>query len=217
MRAHVKALHFRGASRQTIEMLRKLREQVRPEEGERALELGLTLALVAMRHGDYRLAIHTGYDNLALVEGLGDRQRRCAVLLDLALAEQFAGQFDASIAHNREALSEAEEIGARDDIGLLNANLCMVLRRAGSPEAALEHGRRAVAILAQLGLTRMEAQARTRVGHALSQLGRWEEADAAHRDAMEVWEMLKHSGLEAARAGRAYVLARRGRTADAVA
>ncbi|WP_029041903.1 BTAD domain-containing putative transcriptional regulator [Cucumibacter marinus] len=223
MRAHVNALHFRGDFEQHIAELKALRseiaEDVTKDEGIRALdlELGLSLALVAMRHGDHALAIRTGRSNLALVEAMVHRQRRISVLLDLALSEQFAGLLEESLAHNREALAEAEEIGAMDDIGLLCANLCMVLRKAGDLEGALAYGKRGVDVLGRLRLTRMSCMARNRVGHVLVALGRWAEAEAVYVEVARVWETLGHSNVHEAHAGRAVAMAQSGRLEEAEA
>ncbi|MCB2010034.1 MAG: hypothetical protein KDF64_05435 [Geminicoccaceae bacterium] len=221
---HIHALHFRGDFGTSVNQLQGLRRTFDDEFPERdpsseilRLDLGISLSLVAMRFGDYALAIRTGRSNLERVDAMQHRQKRISVLLDLALCEQFIGLFDQAIAHNREALIDAEAIGAFDDMGLLHANLCLTMRQTGDFDEALVHVLQGITFLRRTGLLRMEAQARNRQGHVLRELGRWSEAEAAYDAALALWAELAHKNRHEAHAGRAVVLARTGRIGEALA
>ncbi|MCB1811895.1 MAG: hypothetical protein KDK04_09285, partial [Candidatus Competibacteraceae bacterium] len=226
-RIHVNALHFRGDYGAGIQRLNELlalldsehdySDPMRQEADNLRLSLRMSLALVATRYGDYALSIRCGRQNLAWVDGLGHQQQKIWILLDLALSEQFAGLYPQAIAHNQEGLALAEAIGAADDIGLLQANLCLTLRQSGELEQGLSYGLKAVDILRTRGYSRMEGQARNRVGHTLAALGRWAEAYAAYTDALQVWAPQRHSNRYEALAGHALAAYRLGKTDDALA
>ncbi len=162
-----------------------------------------SLALVAIRYGDYALSIRYCQQIVAWANEMGHRPRKCYALIDLALAEQFAGIYLEAIAHNREALALAEEIGNYDESALLKANLCLTLRQHGELDEALGYGLEAIEILSVLGNKRLEGQARNRVGHTLATLSRWADAYAAYGEALAVWNSLPHPNRNEALAGRA--------------
>ncbi|MGB5050921.1 MAG: BTAD domain-containing putative transcriptional regulator [Caldilineaceae bacterium] len=222
-RIHINAIHFRGDYRVGIarlqEMLTLLDDLPDPRPEDKLLrgEVHRSLALTAIRYGDYALSIRYAQAHLALLTELGFRQQRGWVLLDIALAEQFAGLLAQAATHNREALALAEEVGAMDDAGLLNANLCLCLRQVGPLDKALSFGLKGAEILRELGISRQEGQARNRVGHVLVALERWAEADAAYAQALEVWEPLQHPNRYEAVAGRGLTAWRLGHRAEALA
>jgi predicted ATPase/DNA-binding SARP family transcriptional activator/tetratricopeptide (TPR) repeat protein len=208
-RTHINALHFRGDFAHGItrlqEMLTLLDTVEHPgaEEEEMRFRLLLSLSLLAVRHGDYALAIRCGLENLNRVASLSHRQKRVWVLLDLALAEQFAGLFDTAASHDLEALALAAEISAMDDVGLLSANLCLTLRQTDRVAEGLAYGRTGVEILNSHKILRQEGQARNRVGHTLLALQCWDDAHRAYGEALGVWETLEHPNRYEALAGQA--------------
>ncbi|MEZ4676104.1 MAG: BTAD domain-containing putative transcriptional regulator [Caldilineaceae bacterium] len=210
---HIRAIHFRGDYNAGIDRLNALLAALEQqpdsafanEQARVQLQIQLlsSLGLVAMRYGDYGLAIRTARQGIELFSDVDRRPWRGWFLLDLALAEQFAGFYADAIAHNRAALMIAEASGAIDDIGLLKANLCLTMRPGGELITGLCYGQEAIRVLASVGLTRMEGQARNRVGHILLALERWQEADDAYVAALAVWEPLRHPNHYEAVAGRA--------------
>lgn len=223
---HIRTLHFRGDYKEHIDRLTALlawldalpdhafaSEQDQIELRRRTLN---SLGMGAIRYGDYGTAIATAQQTLAMYDTDGRHPERNWTLLDLALAEQFAGLYAEAIAHNKEALVVAEETGATDDIGLLSANLCLTLRQGGDLCEGLRYGLAGVEALRAVGLTRMEGQARNRVGHTLLALERWEEAEKAYREALRVWAPLKHPNRYEAVAGRAVALYELQETAAAL-
>ncbi len=222
-RIHITAIHFRGDFGAGIERLQGLLALMDDNADRLADEKDLrtrvfeSLALVAVRYGDYALALRCGADLLARANALTHQYQKIGYFLNIALAEQFAGMYPQAIAHNLEGLALAEKIGAADDMGLLKANLCLSLRQHGDYAEALAYGVEAIAILQKLGITRQEGQARNRVGHTLLALERWSEADAAYGDALRVWEPIQHPNLYEAVAGRAVAAFCLGRRAEALA
>lgn len=210
---HIRAIHFRGDYAAGIQQLKALLAWLdtlpdsafttRQTAADLRMRVLQSLALVAMRYGDYALGIAAAKENLSLFDSAIQRPKRSWVLLDLALAEQFAGFFQRAIRHNQEALAIAEETGAIDDIGLLKANLCLTLRQAGDLEGALRYGEEAVAALLSIGLARMEGQARNRVGHTLLAMSRWSDAAATYGAALTLWAALAHPNQYEALAGQA--------------
>jgi len=224
-RIHVNALQFRGDFGEGIERLQGLLTQIESleeAEGEEESEpenlrivLLASLSLLAIRYGNYGLALCCGRQSLAWAEDLAHQHRKVPILLSIALSEQFAGMYDQAIAHNLEGLALAEAIGADDDVGLLKANLCLTMRQSGELEQGLQHGLEAIETLQTLGLVRMEGQARNRVGHTLSALGRWADAYAAYEEALVVWEPQQHSNRYEAMAGQAVAACQLGLTDEA--
>ncbi len=221
-RIHINALHFRGDFAHGIarlqEMLALLGSVERPhvELEDTRFRLVLSLSLLAVRYGDYALAIRCGLENLTRVTSMSHRQKRIWILLDLALGEQFAGLFDEAAGHNLEALSLAEEISAIDDVGLLSANLCLTLRQTNRLNEGLAYGLKGADLLKSLGIQRQEGQARNRVGHTLLALRRWIDADAAYAQALAVWEPLQHPNRFEAMAGRAVTAFHLNRRSEAL-
>jgi tetratricopeptide (TPR) repeat protein len=224
-RSHVNALQFRDDFGKGIERLQELLTQVESleegeNEGESELEnlriaLLASLSVLAVRYGDYALALRCDRQSLAWAEGLAHQHRKGPILLGIALSEQFAGMYDQAITHNLEGLALAEAIGADDDVGLLKANLCLTMRQSGELEQGFHYGLEAIEILHTLGLVRMDGQARNRVGHTLSALGRWADAFVAYGEALVVWEPQQHSNRYEAMAGRAVSAWQLGKTDEA--
>jgi tetratricopeptide (TPR) repeat protein len=184
---------------------------------EMRIRVLVSLGLVAIRYGDYALAMRCIHQNLAQALTLQQQQNCIWLLLDLALAEQFAGLYTEAIQHNKEALALAEKINARGDAGLLKANLCLTLRQAGQFEQALAYGLEGIETLRQLGLARQEGQARNRVGHTLLALERWADAHTAYAEALAVWDTMQHPNRIEALAGRAVAALEMGKKEEALA
>ncbi len=226
-RIHINALHFRGdyaAGIARLQELLLLLEQATQADVSSIRDIDKirfrviqSLVLVAIRYGDYALAIHYGEQNLAWNSDIAHEQQRGWILLDIALAEQFAGLYPAAIAHNLEVLAISRKVGATDDQGLVQANLCLTMRQSGDWEQGLQYGLAAIQVLEELGLRRMLGQARNRVGHTLAALERWTEAYAAYGEALVVWEPLQHANRYEALAGRAAAAAKLGHQEEALA
>jgi tetratricopeptide (TPR) repeat protein len=225
-RVHIHAIHFRGDFAKGIARLQELLtllDRAKIEATPLADELRLrfyivgSLILVAIRYGDYALALHYSQIGIALADAVGQRHRRMHFLLNLALAEQFAGDYAAATAHNLEALACAEEIGDVDEMALLKANLCLTLRQSGALTEALAYGLDAIEMLVSLGNKRIEGQARNRVGHTLAALARWADAYAAYGEALAVWAAMQHPNRYEAVAGRAVAALQLGKHAEALA
>lgn len=222
-RVEINAVHFRGDFAEGITRLHDLLALLdgphAPLENELRTRLRImqSLTLVAIRYGDYALAIRTSQEGITLTEAAGLRQRQRHYLLNLALAEQFAGLYPAAIAHIFEALASAEEAGDLDEFALLKANLCLTMRQQGELQAALTHGLEAIEMLVRLGNKRIEGQARNRVGHTLSMLERWADAYATYGDALAVWATMQHPNRFEAVAGRAAAALHLGKQTEALA
>ncbi len=223
---HIQAIHFRGDYSAGIDQLTALLTWLdalppapvakRGARMDLRMQLLGSLSLLAIRYGDYGLAIHAAQQNMAMLSAEDRSTWKSWFLLDLALAEQFAGLYAAAIAHNQESLAMAEESGAIDDIGLLKANLCLTMRQGGDLATGLRYGLEAIPALSLIGLTRMEGQARNRVGHTLAALGRWQAADDAYDEALTVWAPLHHPNRYEAVAGRAVTRYQLGFQAEAL-
>jgi tetratricopeptide (TPR) repeat protein len=226
-RIHINALHFRGdyaAGIARLQELLLLLDQASQTDGSSIRDVEKirfrviqSLQLVAIRYGDYALAIRCCEQNLAWNSDVAHLQQRGWILLDEALAEQFAGLYPAAIAHNLESLAITRKIGATDDEGLVQANLCLTLRQSGDWEQSLHYGLAAIAVLEEVKWARMLGQARNRVGHTLLALARWGDAYAMYGEALIVWAPLQHPNRYEALAGRAAAAARLGKQEEALA
>ena len=221
-RIFINALHFRGDYAYAIQRLEEMLTLLDSEDTlisdrdklrQRVVQ---SIGVIAVRYGDYALAIRNATQVLAWANATTHRQLILDLLLDLALAEQFAGYYDEAVTHNLESLALAEETHDIDEMGLLNANLCLTLRQAGDYEAALTHGLRAVELLVVLGNKRIEGQARNRVGHSLLGLARWEDAYVAYGEALRVWASFEHPNHYEAVAGRALAAFHLGKIDEAL-
>ncbi len=216
-RIQINALHFRGdyaAGIARLQDLLLLLEQATQADGSSIRDIEKirfrviqSLILVAIRYGDYALAIRCGEQNLAWNSAVAHPQQRGWILLDMALAEQFAGLYPAAIAHNLEALAIFRQVGATDDVGLVQANLCLTMRQSGDWEQGLRYGLAAIEVLEEVKWARVLGQARNRVGHTLLALARWADAYAAYGEALVVWAPLQHANRYEALAGRAMAAA----------
>jgi tetratricopeptide (TPR) repeat protein len=226
-RIQINALHFRGdyaAGIARLQELLLLLEQATQADGSAIRDIGKirfrviqSLALVAIRYGDYALAIRSGEQNLAWNSDIAHEQQRGWTLLDVALAEQFAGLYPAAIAHNLEVLAISRKVGATDDEGLVQANLCLTMRQSGDWDQSLRYGLAAIAVLEEVKWARVLGQARNRVGHTLLALARWGDAYAMYGEALIVWAPLQHPNRYEALAGRAAAAAHLGKQDEALA
>ena len=156
-RIQINALHFRGdyaAGIARLQDLLLLLEQATQADGSSIRDIEKirfrviqSLQLVAIRYGDYALAIRCCEQNLAWNSDVAHQQQRGWILLDIALAEQFAGLYPAAIAHNLEVLAISKKVGATDDVGLVQANLCLTMRQSGELEEGLRYGLAAIKVL----------------------------------------------------------------------
>jgi DNA-binding SARP family transcriptional activator len=207
-RIHISAINFQGDFAVGIARLQEMLALLDARGGgsvaaeEMRIRVLVSLGLVAIRYGDYALAMRCTRQNLTQAIELKQQQNCLWLLLDLALAEQFAGLYTEAIQHNGEALALAEKINAYGDAGLLKANLCLTLRQAGQLKEALAYGLEGIETLRQLGLSRQEGQARNRVGHTLLALQCWDDAHRAYGEALRVWETLEHPNRYEALAGQ---------------
>ena len=226
-RIHINALQFRGdyaAGIARLQDLLLLLEQATQADGSSIRDIEKirfrviqSLVLVAIRYGDYALAIRCCEQNLASNNDLAHQQQLSSTLLDLALAEQFAGLYPAAIAHNLEALAISKAIGAFEDVGLLQADLCLTMRQSGDWDQGLRYGLAAIEVLEEVKWARGLGQARNRVGHTLLALERWADAYAAYGEALIVWAPLQHTNRYEALAGRAVAAAHLGKQDEALA
>ena len=226
-RIQINALHFRGdyaAGITRLQELLPLLDQANQADGSSIRDIERirfrviqSLVLVAIRYGDYALAIRCCEQNLAWNSDVAHLQQRGWILLDIALAEQFAGLYPAAIAHNLEALAIARKVGATDDEGLLQANLCLTMRQSGDWDQGLRYGQAAITVLEEVKWARVLGQARNRVGHTLLALERWADAYAAYGEALVVWAPLQHANRYEALAGHAVAAAHLGKQEEALA
>ena len=226
-RIQINALHFRGdyaAGIARLQDLLLLLEQATQADGSSIRDIEKirfrviqSLQLVAIRYGDYALAIRCCEQNLAWNSDVAHQQQRGWIRLDIALAEQFAGLYPAAIAHNLEVLAISKKVGATDDVGLVQANLCLTMRQSGDWEEGLRYGLAAIKVLEEVKWARMLGQARNRVGHTLLALERWADAYAMYGEALAVWAPLQHANRYEALAGRAVAAARLGKQDEALA
>ncbi len=156
-RIHVNALQFRGDFGEGVARLQELLKEFEGlESGESRpqnlhIDLLSSLSLLAVRYGDYALALRCDRRNLSWAEDLAHQHRKIPILLSIALSEQFAGMYGQAIVHNREGLTLAEAIGADDDVGLLKANLCLTMRQCGELDQGLHYGLEAAETLQGAG------------------------------------------------------------------
>jgi tetratricopeptide (TPR) repeat protein len=161
------------------------------------------LGLAHIRYGNYGKAFSYSQEGLPLVQKTQARIYEDDLLLDCGLAAWFAGIYPEALKFNHAALALAEETGDREAVGLLKANLGMTYRNAGDLLLSLKIGTEAVDLLNELGVKRMEGQARNREGNTLLALERWQEADDMYAAALEVWAPLNNPNIYEAKAGRA--------------
>jgi tetratricopeptide (TPR) repeat protein len=149
------------------------------------------------------------------IEAQGAQLGKLAAAVDL-----YQGEFLAGL-HVDDAVEfedwQLEERGDVDEMALLKANLCLTLRQSGALPEALAYGLEAIEMLVSLGNTRIEGQARNRVGHTLAVLGRWGDAYAAYGEALAVWATVQHPNRYEAVAGRAVAALHLGKHAEALA
>lgn len=222
-RIYRNALHFRGdfaLGITRLEVMLGLLDTATPPLDDREeirAELLASLTSISVRYGDYARAIRYGSQNLERITRLGHLDQRVWVLSDIALAELYAGMYAGALTHGQEALALATEIGSAEKIGILKVNFCLLLRQMGDFEQALVYGLEATEILTALGYTRIEGQARNRVGHTLLALERWADAFAAYGEAIGVLASIQHPNRYEAMAGRAVAALRLGKQAEALA
>ena len=215
--AEDQALHFVGDFSEAIGDLESALKLIAGEPNADRLRFRLykSLSTANIRYGNYGKARFYGQESLTLAR----EQEQCIDEIDaclgVGLASWFAGMYPDALEYTQAGLALAEEAGDRAGVGLLRANMCMIYRNAGDLEQALASGKGAIPILQDLGMKRLEGQARNRLGHTYLALERWQEADKMYTVALEVWKPLNNPNLYEAKAGRAVAVLERGRPMDA--
>lgn len=144
---------------------------------------------VALHRGRLRVARSAAERGLAAISGLGAEavELRCRLTLDLAARLDQMNRHTESIAVAESALELALEHGDELLEGLAHVHLEMSHSALLDPRA-IEHGERAVAIFEALGHDRFLDTALVNSGLTAMFLGRWDEAEARYRRAIECSE-----------------------------
>lgn len=172
---------------------------------------------IALQRGRLRAARSAAERGLAAISALGGEavELRCRLTLDLAARLDQMRRHGDSITMAESALELARRHGDELLEGLAHVHLEMAYSAMLDPRA-VEHGDRAVAIFEALGHDRFLESALVNSGLTAMYLGRWDEAEARYRRAIECAE---RSGQRLATAWSSvnlgFLMYRRGRLGEA--
>lgn len=143
------------------------------------------LGIVSSRLGDHSAAITSFSFELHLSQQSGQRTLEQMMLMNLAVEESILGQYE--IARSRYegilGLSATEPNAERIEC-ITRINLALLLHTIGDQESALAQNERALYLVRELQLPSYEGYALTNLGHILSELGRWQQAEEAYQAAL---------------------------------
>jgi tetratricopeptide (TPR) repeat protein len=155
---------------------------------------------------------------LPIAREAGDRQAEADILGNLAAFAVDLGDLEGARESQEQVLDLYRALGDRGGEGIMHANLSMLLHYLGAENAATEHNQQAMRIARDLGDPFTEAYALTFRGHALAHGGQLAGAEAAYRQALDLWrESGQHNLAMEAQAGLAAVLLAQDDTGQALA
>jgi predicted ATPase len=194
--------------------------QIYAEIGDRRGESKLlnNLGNLHADQGDYAQAQDYYVQALRIHHETGSRMGESVVLNNLAGILWSVGDYAGARARYARALEIGREIGDRQGESIVLSNLSLQAHSAGDDELALDYGQQALRIAQELGDQVTQGDTLTRLGHVHAGLERWEAANAAYGQALELRRELgqPHRAIEAL-AGLADVFLAQGEQAQAQA
>ena len=176
-----------------------------------------TLGMVALAGGDLSDASAHLERALAVARRRGDVGAESTYLNNLAVVRMLVGDFDGAERHFGRTLELAEAAGDSTGVSSASTNLAWVAAGRGEWETACAMARRALPMKRRQGHREAEAETLLWLGHALSGLGRIDEALDAYRASLAIRDDLGQTALAlGARAGMARAELARGETAAAL-
>ena len=156
-----------------------------PSEARARALAGLAQITMLQRH--YEESGGLAEEAIRLARAVGARQIEGHALTTLGSVQVQFGEVDTAIANMLEALEIAKSVDNVDDVGRAYANRVEVLHVAGRLEEALDLAREAVVAARELGILEMfGTHCLCNAADLLYQLGRWEECEAAVREAEDI-------------------------------
>jgi DNA-binding CsgD family transcriptional regulator len=156
-----------------------------PSEARARALAGLAQITMLQRHYDESRGL--AEEAIRLARAVGARQIEGHALTTLASTQVQFGEVETADANMLEALAIARSVDNVDDVGRAYANRVDVLAVAGRLEEALDLAREAVVAARELGILEMfGTHCLCNAADLLYQLGRWEECEAAVREAEDI-------------------------------
>lgn len=151
------------------------------------------LGVSAYAEGHYSEALDAWEEVIQLHRKMGNRAGLIQSLINLSIINTSIGYYDKA----RQQSEEAQQIGHEIDMPLgecyAGMNLSCIFYAQQGYETAVLHARHAQQIAQQIGAPRFEAYAIMYLGHALTGLGQFDEAQTVYQQAAALWQELNQA------------------------
>lgn len=147
--------------------------------------------------GQFREALQSWEQSLALYRTIGDRQGEANALGNVGLAYRYLGQYERAIDFIRQSLDLAREIGDHQGEGASLGNLGLAYRSLGQYERAIDVYQQSLAIANKLNDHPSVVNALGNLGTVHRYLGQYEQAIDFHRQALTLSQEIRFRQGEA--------------------
>lgn len=156
-------------------------------------------SIVAERTGDARMARFYAEEAEAIYRDVGDRRMLGRILNNLGCLLFLLDDETRALMHLEEAIRVALELGSAADVAQATSSTAQIHLRRGRPKLAEAQARDALGVLAgRVDFLDEIGNAQLVLGRALLDQGRFDEADAALREAEKSFEQLGSTSHRAA-------------------
>ena len=156
--------------------------QDRKTEADKLLEQGIQQA----QRSQYKDAIQSWQQALAIYQKLKDRNGEANSLNNLGIAYKFLAQYPKAIEFYQQTLAIFREIGDRHGEGLSLGNLGGAYDSLGQYPKAIEFHQQSLAIFREIGDRNGEATSLGNLGNAYFQLGQYPKAIEFHQQSLAI-------------------------------
>ncbi len=184
--------NYAGAKSYYEQSLHLCRE-IGSRQGESSALNGL--GIICEHQGDYARSQIYHKQSLRLCREIGFRQGMGNALVDLGNIFIDLGDYEQAREHYEQALQIYREIADRQGEGLMLGNLSLLFHQLGDNEQAQQYGHKALEIAYEVGDRSGEGYCFTYLGHALVDMDRLVEAEAAYQEALTVRRELREQNL----------------------
>jgi CHAT domain-containing protein/Tfp pilus assembly protein PilF len=159
----------------------------RKERRIEALRLN-ELGLQQLSQGQFREALKTFEQALAIVREINERQGEGTILNNIGGAYGNLGQYDKALKNYQQALVIAKEIGDKSKAATRVSNIGAIYRRQGLYAKALENYQQALAIHQKNGDKTGEGTTLNNIGVVYSKQGQYVKALENHQQALDIYQ-----------------------------
>jgi CHAT domain-containing protein/Tfp pilus assembly protein PilF len=169
--------------------------QTRQQQNAEVVRLN-KLGLQQLNQGQFREALATFEQALAICREIGNRQGEGATLSNIGAVYSNVGQYPQALKNYQQALAIHQEIGDKAGEGTTLSNIGVVYRSLGQYPQALENYQQALAIHQKIGNKAMEGTTLNNIGLVYNNLGQYPQALENYQQALAIHQKIGNKAME---------------------